>query len=193
MEKINIITGEDLSYKELNDLIIEGYYDYFEIDNCIINKCDFSKSNLQGIDISDSKILFSNFSNVDLSERSYKNVIFNNCSLVGVDFNSSFLENVTFTSCNLSYSNFSGCNLKEVTFNTCKMDDASINEVKWKKITFDNCSLNGCEFFQTKLKDIDVSNCQIKDLRVPIEALKGLVVSYEQAIGLSLLLGIKIK
>ena len=49
------------------------------------------------------------------------------------------------------------------------------------------------EFFQTKLKGLDFSSCDIKDIRVPIEVLKGLTVSYEQALGLSLLLGIKIK
>ena len=53
--------------------------------------------------------------------------------------------------------------------------------------------MNGVEFFQTKLKDIDVSNCQISDLRVPVESLKGLIVNYDQALSLSLLLGIKIK
>ena len=51
MEKINEIVGEDLDNVLLSDLIVEGYYDYFEITNCVINKCDFSKSNLQGIDI----------------------------------------------------------------------------------------------------------------------------------------------
>ena len=72
MEKIKEIDGNDLDNFLLSDLVVEGYYDYFEITNCIINKCDFSKSNLQGIDISDTKISFSNFSNVDLSSRSYK-------------------------------------------------------------------------------------------------------------------------
>lgn len=193
MEKLYKITGEDIYDRELTDICVEGYYDYFEIDHSIIKKCDFSKSNLQGIDISDTEVISSNFSNVDLSSRSYKNMKFVDSTLVGVDFNSSFLENVTFINCNLSYSNFSGCNIRNVKFENCKLDDASFNSLKWKSLLFDNCTMKSVEFFQTKLKDIDLSNCQISDLRVPIDSLKGLVVSYEQAIGLSLLLGIKIK
>ena len=68
-----------------------------------------------------------------------------------------------------------------------------LSTIKWKNLIFDKCSLQSVEFFQTKLKDIDFSSCDIKDIRIPIEGLKGIVVSYEQAIGLSLLLGIKIK
>ena len=193
MEKIKEIDGDDLDNVLLSDLVVEGYYDYFEITNCIINKCDFSKSNLQGIDISDTKISFSNFSNVDLSSRSYKKTNFDDCNLVGIDFNSSFLEDVIFNKCNLSYCNFSGCNLKNVKFIDCKLDDGSFNEIKWKSLEFNNCSMESVEFIHTKLKDIDLSNCNIKDLRVPVESLKGLIVSYDQALGLSLLLGIKIK
>lgn len=193
MEKIDKITGDDLENVELNNIKVEGYYDYFEINNCLINTCDFSKSNLQGIDISDSEIKFSIFTNVDLSERSYKKVEFNDCTLVGVDFNSSFLEEVEFNNCNLNYSNFNGCNFKKVKFTNCKLDDASFNEVKWKNLEFIDSSLIGVEFIHTKLKDLDVSSCVIKDIKVPIEYLKGLVVSYNQALELSLLLGIKIK
>ena len=65
MEKIYKITGEDIYDKELIDICVEGYYDYFKIEHSIIKKCDFSTSNLQGIDISDTEIISSNFSNVD--------------------------------------------------------------------------------------------------------------------------------
>jgi uncharacterized protein YjbI with pentapeptide repeats len=62
MEKLYKIDG-DIDDKELNELVIEGYYDYFEISNSLIKKCDFSKSNLQGVDIEDTTIISSNFSN----------------------------------------------------------------------------------------------------------------------------------
>ena len=65
--------------------------------------------------------------------------------------------------------------------------------MKWKKVTFTDSNLFGSEFVQTKLKDIDLSTCNIEDIRVDINNLKGCSVNLEQALELSLLMGIKIK
>ena len=66
-------------------------------------------------------------------------------------------------------------------------------EVKWKSITFDNCDLSEAEFYKTNLNGIDVSNSIVSNIKVPVTELRGLVVSVDQALSLSTLLGIKIK
>ena len=60
------VIGTSQRRREMPKAYSSELYDYFEINNCLINTCDFSKSNLQGIDISDSEIKFSIFTNVDL-------------------------------------------------------------------------------------------------------------------------------
>ena len=83
--------------------------------------------------------------------------------------------------------------MKRVKFVDCKLDDSSFNNLKWSNLEFDKCSMKSTEFFHTKLKNIDFSSCDIKDLRVLVDSLKGAIISYDQALELVLLLGIKIK
>ena len=65
--------------------------------------------------------------------------------------------------------------------------------MKWKKVIFNDSNLSSSEFIQSKLKDIDLSSCNIEDIKVDINNLKGCSVNLEQALELSLLMGINIK
>ena len=56
-----------------------------------------------------------------------------------------------------------------------------------------NCDLSEAEFYKTNLNGIDVSNSIVSNIKVPVTELRGLVVSVDQALSLSTLLGIKIK
>ena len=73
------------------------------------------------------------------------------------------------------------------------MREVSFLEINHKDLIFDNCSLVECEINKTKLNNIDVSSCNITNLKVDVSNLKGLIVSIDQALMLSTILGIKIK
>ena len=58
---------------------------------------------------------------------------------------------------------------------------------------FEENQLEIAEFIHTSLNGLDFSNCKIDGIVIPMENLKGLSVSPEQALQLATLLGLKIK
>ena len=54
------------------------------------------------------------------------------------------------------------------------------------------CNLSESEFINTSLATLDFSTCEIHQVIIPMEQLKGLTVSTEQAVQLAQLLGLKI-
>jgi len=73
------------------------------------------------------------------------------------------------------------------------MNESSFKMIKWKKIVFNNCNLEETEIYKMSLEKLDLSSCNISKIMVSVNDLKGLIVSVDQALSLSLLLGIKIK
>ena len=193
LEKENAIREEYITNKEFRNIVIEGNYSYTEIFNSCFLSCIFKEAIFQGLDIDTCLFRNCNLSNLELMDHSYQHICFENCNLVGLNFIDSYLEDVTFTDCNLTYSNFSKTNLKNVSFVNCNLKEASFNEVKWKNLLFSNSELIDTEFLYTKLGKLDFSTCLMKNIKVDLSNLRGLCVSYEQAIELAFLLGIKIK
>ena len=74
-----------------------------------------------------------------------------------------------------------------------QIKEASINNIKWKNLKFSESNLTSAEFYNTQLKNLDLRTSTIKNIKVTINNLKGLIVNLEQALELSLLLGINIK
>lgn len=191
--KNSSILEEYTKDKEFKNISFTGYYPYIEIGNSSFTSCNFNKANFQGLDITNTIIKLSDLSNQQLTEHSYQQIIFDNCNLIGINFTDSYLENITFKNCNLSYSNFSNTNLKNIIFDNCNLKESTFSMVKWKSLNFENSDLTEVEFFQTSLQNLDLSTCLLQNIKVDITKLKGLQVNYEQALSLSLLLGIKIK
>ncbi len=184
---------EYIESEKYQNLKIEGHHEYTEIISTEFENSDLSLATFQGLDLNEVKLNKCNLANLELTSHSYQNVVFDNCNLVGINFADSYLDNVIFNNCNLLYANFSGSNLKNITFSNCILKESSFNNLKWKKITFESCDLTNSEFYNTIMRDIDFTTSTITNIKININNLKGLIVNYEQALVLSLLLGIKIK
>ena len=72
------------------------------------------------------------------------------------------------------------------------MKNNSFNECQYKKVSYEECQLAESEFINTSLATLDFSSCDIQQIIVPVENLRGLTVSNEQAVALASLLGLKI-
>lgn len=178
---------------ELEDYKVIGNYEYLEIRNSKIISCDFQNSRFDGLDIDDTIIERSNLSNLSLVDHSYNRVIFKDCNLTGINFTDSYLKEVEFINCNLRYSNFSEAHITKVKFKDCELSQSSFMEITWKDLEFNDCNMNEVDLYRTKLDRLDLSSCSINNMKFSIEQLRGLIVSMEQAIIISAMLGIKIK
>ena len=79
-----------------------------------------------------------------------------------------------------------------VNFINNQMKNNSFNECQYKKVSYEECQLAESEFINTSLATLDFSSCDIQQIIVPVENLRGLTVSSEQAVALASLLGLKI-
>lgn len=112
---------------------------------------------------------------------------------MGVDFSAATLANVSFENCMANFSNFVEARLKQVLFIQTTIQSTNYYNCEFNKIKFDDCELNKGDFYQTSLKGIDLSTCTYEILNVTPESLDGCIVSADQAIGFSKLLGLHVK
>ena len=155
------------------------------------------------------------FFNIDFSRCNYNNIKFQNCIFENCTFENTIFNQVLIDNCNLKNNNFEGASFNNFIvsnsvikynnfilskFNYAKiifsnMDYSFLSEVTFKNFLTYDTSWAKVEFFKTKLDKIDVSKCNIEGIIISnnFEELKGMIVSYDQAVSLSKLLGIVLK
>lgn len=192
-EKFTALCLEDWinGYQFQDEEVEVAFTEYTEITNCTFTNMIF-QGTFERANLLDVIFDHCDLSNVDFSERSIHRAIFRHCKLVGGTFHDGSLENVILEDCNLAYSNFTKTHIHDLLFQDCNLKEASLNEVAWTNLSFQNCSLMRAEFFKTSLKKIDFTSCQIEGVVLDLKHLKGLVVTSDQAILLSTLLGLTI-
>ena len=99
-----------------------------EFDGCVFKNCDFSNSDFSSNTFLDCEFYDCNLSNLNLRGTSLKQVHFENCKLLGIQFHEcdDFLFAVDFNSCNVDYASF--INKKMVK---AKLINSSLREVNF--------------------------------------------------------------
>lgn len=110
-------------------------------------------------------------------------VDFKDCSFNGCDFSGAQMVNCAFRS----------CKVQDVQVSDCKMDHFVSGDLRWSKLKLENCSLRQSEMRSTSLRDLDLRSCDIAGLSIDPSALRGCIVTPEQAMMLAALLGLRIQ
>jgi uncharacterized protein YjbI with pentapeptide repeats len=105
--------------------------------DCVFNDCNFSLTKFKGTGV--------------------KEVQFNRCKVVGVDFSacSDFLFSVNFDACQLDYSQFQGRKMKKTKFNVCSLKEVDFSEADLTESIFANSDLTRTTFQRTQLHKAD--------------------------------------
>ncbi len=183
-------------YHDEDPYLIESALNGDFIENEDVEKLVLSKVTFNNVTMMDSsfyKVDITDvvFENCDLSNTSFKEgilfrVLFKDCKLMGLDLEEANLRNVTFENCKLDMSAFVDADLKPVLFENCY-------GAKLSKVKFNSCNIEDIDFTETVLTGIDISTCKFENINVDMKSLKGCIVSREQAIGFSTLLGLKVR
>ena len=165
-------------------------------------------------DISGCKFSGEYLESEDLSCLSFINCMFENCTFTDCDFERSSFVDVTFISCDLSNSSldcsiqgvaFESSNCEYSIFDKCKLSETQVKNSDMSSAELVSCNLKafktsgskylGTSFFRTALGGVDFSTCLVSGLRVSdtFRELRNAVFSANQAVELSMLLGIRIK
>jgi uncharacterized protein YjbI with pentapeptide repeats len=94
---------------------------------------------------------------MQLSGTSLKTVLFKNCKLLGIQFQScaDFLFSVSFQDCALDYSSFANKKMPKTKFNSCSMKEVFFIGTNLSNSVFENSNLAGAIFNDTQLTAVD--------------------------------------
>lgn len=178
---------------------IEGYFERQDLSDYLLEKFNVDYSTFIQCNMSNStykNIIFSScvFNNCDMSNSKFDNCTFHRCEfistkMIGTSIYDCIIKDVTFNS-NLTYGSIMICKMEDVFFNHCDLTNLSINDNKVKKIGFDKCLFNRTEIVKTPLKGANLVSSTLMSLRFTGTELKGVRVTMQQAALLSLFLGI---
>lgn len=175
-EQLQMI-NEDLSKKEFVE--------------CTFRHCDLSEADLSGSDFIDCHFLDSNLSMMQVTGTGFKNVDFENCKILGVDFQvcSDFLLQLAFKECQLDFSNFHQMKLSQTPFINCRMESVELQEADLSGAVFTGSSMLNAQFYSTNLEGSDFRETiayiinpnqnRVKGAKFSLEGVAGLLQQYQ--------------
>jgi uncharacterized protein YjbI with pentapeptide repeats len=128
-----------------------------EFEDCVFKNCDLSNSDFSNNTFMDCEFIDCNLSMTSLMGTSLKTVLFTNCKLLGIQFNSctDFLFAVSFQDCVLDYSSFANKKMPKTNFNSCSMKEVSFIGSILSNSVFENCNLDNAIFNDTQLNEVN--------------------------------------
>ena len=146
-------TFDQVDYSE-NRMEGEAY------EQCLFSNCNFFNSDLCRIEFMDCQFINCNFSMTSIIDAAFKNVAFQQCKLMGIDFSKcdDFLFSASFSNADLSFAIFDTCNLLQATFYNSILEKAD---------------------FRTAINySFDPAYNKIKKAKFSLEGLPGLLSKY---------------
>ncbi len=165
-----------------------------EYDNCTFVNCDFSESYLSNISFLECEFIDCNLSMVKTKDTALKDVVFNNCKLVGFPFQdcNPFLFEVKFYECQLNLSSFFNLKLKATTFKSCSLEQTDFTNSDLSQSRFIKCNLHHTIFDNTNLENVDFTSAYNLSIDPEKNRIKNAHFSKDNALGLLNIYQIKI-
>ncbi len=162
-----------------------------EYEQCRFVDCDFSGSDLSEIRFLDCEFESCNLSMVNLTKTALQNIKFSNSKMLGLHFKNcnDFGFSVSFTKCNLSHCSFYNTKLKKTVFRDSKLHEVDFTDCDLSSSVFDNCDLTRATFDNSNIEKADFRTSynysinpesnRIKKARFSISGLPGLLEKYD--------------
>ena len=162
-----VLVGEELSAKEFDD--------------CTFEACDFTEATLIKCKFIDCHFINCNLSLVKLSYSQFRDVVFEKCKLIGVDWTNAYWPRlmltapIKFIQCMLNNSSFFKLTLPGFVMEECKAHGVDFREgdfcegnftfTDFSHSVFGNTNLNDANFTDATNYYIDVYQNQIKNAK----------------------------
>lgn len=175
MSKLRKITRDDFN-DTMNRLYIYGgplsEYDFSNHDirelniGCYTEKyinCDFSNSDMTGMDIRDIVFTGCNFTNAKLDSVNFTNTrlescTFENANMVSAELIKADIDGTSFDNANLSSANLSNTALLNSTFVNSDLSDSKFNNTVVRSTLFTGSDVSRVDFTFTMLNGYSLSN-----------------------------------
>ncbi|REE79897.1 uncharacterized protein YjbI with pentapeptide repeats [Lutibacter oceani] len=162
-----------------------------EYDNCTFINCNFSNLDLSNYQFVECSFIDCNLSLCILKNTGLKELHFEKCKMVGINFNEvdPFLLQLKFTNCQLNLASFYKLKLKNSVFKNCSLNETDFNETDLTNALFNNCDFKLAIFDKTILEKADLSSSfhyaidpeknNIKKAKFSKEGLAGLLEKHQ--------------
>lgn len=164
-----------------------------EFAGCSFVRCRFEEISVRWLSFTDCAFEGCDFSNVSLKGAAFRRVEMRDCRAVGTEIADSWIAHALISGCRMGYAGFGKGKLELVRFEDCDFKEASFSGCAFKSVEFDRCALTAAEFLGAPLKGIDLRTSRIDGIKLSGGELRGAVVSPEQAVELSKLLGLVVR
>jgi uncharacterized protein YjbI with pentapeptide repeats len=157
-----------------------------EYENCIFERCDFSKGYIDNQTFLECEFIDCNLSNANIVNTTFKEVTFSHCKMMGLALNTcnSFLMDFSFFDCNLNFAIFTELKLIGQLFKSCNLEEADFSDCDLSNAKFMACNLNRTIFSRTNLQKADFSTATNFSLDPENNMVKGAVFSADTLEGL---------
>ena len=162
-----------------------------EYEDCVFNAYSFAGANLSDYKFVNCEFTACDFSMAKLTNTAFRDVVFNECKMLGLAFNSCnvFGLSFSFNNCHLNHSSFYKTKLKKIVFRDSQLKDADFTEADLSGVVFAHCDLDRAVFNQTNLEKADFStaynfsldpeNNRMKKAKFSASTLGGLLGKYD--------------
>lgn len=159
----------------------KGEYEYCIFRGCDLSNCDLSQSRFL-----DTEFIDCNLSNAVISNTSFQQVVFNNCKLLGLQFDqcSGFGFAASFNNCQLNHSTFYKMKLSGSGFTNCSLVETDFTDAELKKVLLQHCDLHLAIFENTNLEGADIRSSINYIINPETNRIKGAQFSLPDVIGL---------
>lgn len=145
-----VLVGEELSAKEFDD--------------CTFEACDFTDATLKNCKFIDCHFINCNLSLVKLAYSQFRDVVFEKCKLIGVDWTNASWPRLTLTApikfiqCMLNNSSFFKLTLQELVMEECKAHEVDFREGNFCEANFTFTDFTHSLFGKTNLSNADFTD-----------------------------------
>ena len=175
MSKLRKLTRDDFE-DTMSRLIVYGgplsEYDFSNHDirelniGCYTEKyinCDFSNSDMTGMDMRDISFVGCNFTNTKLDSANFTNTrlescTFENANMIGAELIKADIDRTSFDNANLSSANLSNAALVNSTFVDTDLADSKFNNTVVRSTLFTGSDVSRVDFTFTMLNGYSLSN-----------------------------------
>lgn len=163
-------------------------------DNCIFIDCDFSIVELNDYNFVESRFVRCNFTNTNIANTGMKDVVFEECKMLGLDFQhaSPFLLKLDCQNCMMHYANFTSMSLKLSTFIDCDLTEADFTSADLSGINLSNCNMGRAIFDNSILEKTNFKGSINISFHPAHNKIKGALIPRAELGGLVTVFGIKI-
>lgn len=127
----------------------------------VFEKVNFTGSHCSRATLRDVIAKQSDFSSTIFDNGSLVRVEFVSCRMTGVDFSESNVHDVVFRGCKVDLANFRRADLRRVQFIDCTLVEADFNNASLTSVEFKTSILDATSFVQSRAKLVDLRTSQL--------------------------------